>query len=141
MTLNVEEDVRARLNVLSELPHEWRKHVGRWHQLNKKGKHIIDEQTVPDRNEEYLLYQTLLGCWPLSNIEGTTLENFSTRMQEYMIKSLREAKVHSSWLNPNEAYESAVREFIKNILHPTRSRTFLKYFLPFQQKIAQFMVW
>ena len=132
------EDVRARLNVLSELPQEWRKRLSRWHQLNKKAKHIIDDQTIPDRNEEYFLYQTLLGCWPFTHLEGEALEIFSTRIQEYMIKALREAKAHSSWLNPNEGYESAVREFIVHLLHPKRSRTFLKDFLPFQQKIAQY---
>ena len=132
------EDVRARLNVLSELPLEWRKCVSRWHRLNKKAKHILDEQTIPDRNEEYLLYQTLLGCWPFDHLEGESLENFSTRIQEYSVKALREAKVHSSWLNPNEPYELAVREFIVRILHPSRSRTFLKDFLLFQQKIAHY---
>ncbi len=131
------EDVRARLNVLSELPQEWRKRLSRWYQLNKKAKHLIDEQTIPDRNEEYFLYQTLLGSWPFAPLEGTTRESYSTRIQEYMVKALREAKVHSSWLNPNEAYESAIREFVDHILTPTRSRTFLKDFLPFQQKIAQ----
>ncbi|WP_447971143.1 malto-oligosyltrehalose synthase [Nitrospira sp. M1] len=132
------EDVRARLNVLSEFPQEWRKHVSRWSQLNKKAKQIIEEHPIPDRNEEYFLYQTLLGCWPFTPLEGPDLENFSSRIQEYMVKSLREAKVHSSWLNPNEAYESAVQEFIVHILKPTRSRAFLRDFLSFQHTIAHF---
>ncbi|MCA9470823.1 MAG: malto-oligosyltrehalose synthase [Nitrospirales bacterium] len=132
------EDVRARLNVISELPQEWRKRVSRWYQLNKKAKQTIDDQTIPARQEEYFLYQTLLGCWPFGPVEGNTLESFSTRIQDYMIKALREAKVHSSWLNPNEAYEHAMREFIARILTPARSRAFFKDFLPFQEKIAHY---
>ncbi|GJL51777.1 MAG: maltooligosyl trehalose synthase [Nitrospirales bacterium] len=132
------EDVRARLNVLSELPQQWRKHVSRWSQLNKKAKQIIDEQTIPDRNEEYFLYQTILGCWPFTPLEGPALEKFTNRIQEYMLKALREAKVHSSWLNPNEAYESAIQEFIAHILKPTRSRAFLKDVLSFQHIVAHY---
>ena len=132
------EDVRARLNVISELPQEWRKRVSRWYQLNKKAKQVIDDETIPDRREEYFLYQTLLGCWPFESINGSAIEHFSARIQNYMIKALREAKVHSSWLNPNEAYEDALREFIIRILTPARSRAFLKDFLPFQEKIAHY---
>ncbi len=131
------EDVRARLNVLSEIPQEWKKRISRWRQLNKKAKTILDEQSIPDSNEEYFIYQTLLGCWPLAGIEGDAREAFSIRIREYMTKALREAKVHSSWLNPNEAYESAVGDFIIHILHASRARSFLKDFVPFQQKISQ----
>ena len=73
------EDVRARINVISELPQEWRKRISRWYQLNKKAKQLLDDQTIPDRQEEYFLYQTLIGCWPFDPVEGRLLESFSAR--------------------------------------------------------------
>jgi len=128
------EDVRCRLNVLSELPLEWRKCLTRWHRFNKKAKLKIDDQLVPDRNEEYLLYQTLLGTWPWGALDEQAFERYRERIQTYMKKALREAKVHTSWMNQDENYERAMETFIGNIL--TRPNRFLQDFLPFQQKIA-----
>ena len=115
------EDVRARLNVLSEIPKEWRKHVGLWHRLNKRAKTTVEDQVVPDRNEEYLIYQTLLGSWPCVDLDDQQYQTFCERIQNYMIKALREAKVHTSWLNPDEAYETGVHTFIAKIM--TRDKT------------------
>ena len=135
------EDVRARLNVLSEIPKEWRKHLALWHRLNKKAKTTIDDQIVPDRNEEYLLYQTLLGSWPSSDLDDQNYQDFIERIQSYMIKALREAKVHTSWLNPDESYESAVRGFIASILTRSRRNAFLDDFLHFQRELARYGIY
>ena len=132
------EDIRARLNVLSEIPKEWRKHLALWHRLNKKAKITIEDQIVPDRNEEYLLYQTLLGCWPCTDLDDQGYQGFTERIQNYMTKALREAKVHTSWLNPDEAYEVGVKNFIAAILSRARSNAFLNDFLPFQQELARY---
>lgn len=132
------EDVRARINVLSEIPKEWRSHLTRWHQWNKKKKGLIDDQPVPDRNEEYFLYQTLLGTWPLETMDQESFGQFHQRIQAYMIKALREAKVHTSWINPHEGYEQAVHNFIERILDRRNRNPFLDDFLLFQEKLAYF---
>lgn len=95
------EDVRARINVLSEIPEAWTQAVGRWSEINSTYK----SGGLPDRNTEYLLYQTMLGAWPIS----------TERIQTYMEKACREAKQHTSWLSPNESFESATRDFISAI--------------------------
>src|SRR5207302_3371940 len=90
------EDVRARINVISEIPHEWRVRVRAWHRLNRGKKTRVDGEPAPDNNEEYLLYQTLLGAWPLAPFADEQ-DAFVERIQRYMHKALREAKVHGSW--------------------------------------------
>lgn len=130
------EDVRARINVLSEIPEEWKARLVCWSRLNKRKKLLVDDQPVPDRNEEYLLYQTLLGAWPLAPMDEGGYKAFMERIQEYMDKALKEAKVNTSWINPNKAYDDAIREFIGAILEPPRRNPFLQDFLIFQSKIA-----
>lgn len=132
------EDVRARLAVLSELPREWKTALRRWHRLNKKYQQRVEDQRIPSRNEEYLFYQTLLGVWPLDTTPDTLEESFGRRIQEFMLKALREAKVHTSWISPNEPYEQAVHTFINTVLDTSRPNLFLAEFLPFQQKIAAY---
>ncbi len=132
------EDVRARINVLSEIPMEWRNRLRTWNRLNKKAAHRLEEQLVPSRNEEYLIYQTLLGIWPFGAISDEVLNQVLERLQTYMVKALREAKVTSSWLNPDEAYEQAVMKFLTRILSPTDKNAFLEDFVPFQRRIASY---
>lgn len=132
------EDVRARINVLSEMPREWSTHISTWARLNKKKKTIIDGHEAPDRNEEYLLYQTLIGAWPLEPLEPKTHETFLQRMRDYLIKATREAKINTSWINPNEAYEEALRDFIDEILRLTPGNRFLTDFLPFQRRVSHY---
>ncbi len=132
------EDVRARINVLSELPQEWATHVRRWRQLNTKKKIRVEDREAPSRNEEYFLYQTLLGAWPLSGLDSPAYRDFCSRIQEYMLKAIKEAKVHTGWINPDDAYEQAVSQFIRHILEPGPSNKFLEDFLPFQQTIARY---
>ncbi len=135
------EDVRARINVLSEIPAEWRDRLRVWSRLNKKAVHRLEEQFAPNRNEEYLIYQTLLGVWPFGPFSEEIRATFLERMQAYMIKALREAKVTSSWLNPDETYEQAVRQFLSHILSPHPSNHFLEDFLPFQYRIARYGIY
>ncbi|HME45667.1 MAG TPA: malto-oligosyltrehalose synthase [Syntrophorhabdales bacterium] len=132
------EDVRARLNVLSEIPGEWDRCLSRWSRLNRKKKPVVDGQMVPDRNEEYLLYQTLLGVWPTIRMVSVEYGEFTQRIRDYMLKATREAKINSSWINPDASYEKALLNFIDAILSRSASNNFLKDFPAIQKKIAYF---
>jgi (1->4)-alpha-D-glucan 1-alpha-D-glucosylmutase len=134
------EDVRARLNVLSELPALWRKNVRRWREINRPSKHYVEGMEVPSRNDEYLLYQTLVGAWPAELGSAESQPRFCTRIKDYMLKAIREAKEQTSWANPNPGYEEAVEAFVNAILDSTRGAEFLQEFLPFQRLIAGFGV-
>lgn len=125
------EDVRARINVLSEIAEKWRGALVRWSRLNAKMKLLVDGQSVPDRNEEYLLYQTLLGAWPIEPFSDADFETFRRRIKEYMLKAVREAKVNSSWIRPNSSYEEAVASFIDSLL--AADSAFLGNIKEFQQ--------
>ncbi|MFO0887510.1 MAG: malto-oligosyltrehalose synthase [Isosphaeraceae bacterium] len=130
------EDVRARLNVLSEIPGVWRSCLERWGRLNAPHRGQINGQPVPDRNEEYLLYQTLIGAWPIGMRDPGESERFVERIQEYMKKALYEAKVHTSWTDPHEEYDAALRRFIDRILDPGLGGAFLEDFRAFQGRIG-----
>ena len=127
------EDVRARIHVLSEIPQEWHTRFRRWSSWNRDKKSIEKGQAVPSVGMELLIYQTLLGAWPPEEAE---IDRFRERLQAFVIKAAREAKQFTSWLNPNEAYERAVRNFIWQILEPASSRRFLADFRRFQSRIA-----
>lgn len=127
------EDVRARLAALSELPMEWAQAVKRWETANRKFKRNVEGDMAPDRNEEYLLYQILLGSWPLELFEEETLETYVARIQEYMEKALHEAKINSSWIDPHQNWDTAVKEFVASVL---RRRRFLRSFEPLAEKLA-----
>jgi len=130
------EDVRARINVLSEMPREWADRARSWARMNKKKKTVIDGVETPDRNEEYLLYQTLVGAWPIEPMEGNVSVDFIQRIKDYMLKASREAKMNTSWINPNREYEDALLTFIDGILRP--ASPFLNDFQPFQQTISHY---
>ncbi len=131
-------DVRARINVLSEMPDEWGERVRAWARMNKKKKGVVEGGEAPDRNGEYLLYQTLVGVWPLAQVQGDAVESTAVRVRDYMIKASREAKENTSWINPNEAYEKAMSAFIDRILRQRPDNAFLSDFLPFQRMIAHY---
>jgi (1->4)-alpha-D-glucan 1-alpha-D-glucosylmutase len=128
------EDVRARVNVLSELPAEWEREAGKWMRINKTARAIVDGEPAPDRNDEYRFYQALLGVWPFRD---RLPDDLVPRLQAYMIKAVKEAKRHTSWLNPDEQYENALTAFIENVLAGSHAPRFLPAFLPFQQKVAR----
>jgi (1->4)-alpha-D-glucan 1-alpha-D-glucosylmutase len=130
------EDVRARLNVLSELPGAWKGTVARWRALNRRYKTEVKGVLAPDGNVEYHLYQTLVGAWPFAR-DAAGDASFRERIVAYMTKALREAKVHTSWLSPDEEYERAVTRFVEAVLDARRPNPFLASFLPFQARVAE----
>ncbi len=132
------EDVRARLNVLSEVPDEWKARIARWRLLNEPLRVQADDEVAPDANEEYLLYQTLLGAWPLGPTTPETRAEFVRRIQAYVLKAVHEAKVHTSWINPNKAYDDGVQEYVARILDEGRSKPFLDDFREFQRRISYY---
>jgi (1->4)-alpha-D-glucan 1-alpha-D-glucosylmutase len=131
------EDVRARINVLSEMPEEWNGAINLWRELNHDKKTRVAGELAPDGNEEYLIYQTLLGAWPFGTPEGEARKEFVSRIQGYMNKALKEAKVHTSWISSNEEYERAVADFVERILAPVEENQFLREFAPFQERVAR----
>ncbi len=124
------EDVRARISVLSEKPAEWRAALNRWSRLNRKLKRKIEGALAPHRADEYVIYQTFVGTWPQSGAEGIT-DTYRERLQEYIIKVAREASRFTNWVNPNEEYETALREFVGGALDRGRSAAFLEDFQGF----------
>jgi (1->4)-alpha-D-glucan 1-alpha-D-glucosylmutase len=132
------EDVRARLAVLSEIPERWEQCLLRWSGFNARQKTTLAGRTVPDANEEYLLYQTLIGAWPAGPFPGGESEEFKRRIRDYMRKALREAKIHSNWIRPAAGYESAVASFIEAILAAGPDNAFLQDFEPFQRTVSAF---
>jgi (1->4)-alpha-D-glucan 1-alpha-D-glucosylmutase len=127
------EDTRARIAVLSEIPEKWDAALRCWSLGNDKFVHKANTAAVPDRNEEYLFYQTLVGVWPLHESEWITLV---PRLQDYMIKATREAKVHTRWTTPNEAHESALRDFVAGVLDRKGNAEFCSKFGQFQRFTA-----
>ncbi|MDQ1409346.1 MAG: (1-_4)-alpha-D-glucan 1-alpha-D-glucosylmutase [Acidobacteriaceae bacterium] len=126
------EDVRARISVLSEIPQKWEKRLHQWAAMNEQYKIAGNGGAVPDRNEEYFLYQTLLGMWPLEQSElGGVLE----RLQSYAVKAIREAMVHTRWTRPNLAHEKGLKNFIAAILDERKNNAFLEDFHSFQRDI------
>ncbi len=132
------EDVRARLDVLSEIPEDWRRCLVKWSRVNKKKKAVVEGQPVPDRNEEYLLYQTLVGMWPLHPFRDTDYKMLMERIRDYMLKAIREAKVNTSWISPNLPYEDTLLKFIDASLSRPGTNPFLKEFDPFVKKVSYF---
>jgi (1->4)-alpha-D-glucan 1-alpha-D-glucosylmutase len=133
------EDVRARLNALSEMAGEWQAALARWGRLNAAKKTVVEDQPAPDHNDEYLLYQTLLGAWPVGPpLAGGALAEFRERIAAYMQKATKEAKVHTSWVNPNEEYDDAVRQFVHRLLPEAADDPFLADLLPLQRRVAFF---
>ncbi len=128
------EDARLRVSVLSELPAEWGRVVGRWARVNAAQRAPIDDGFAPDRADEYLFYQTLLAIWPPRDVDPAALV---PRLREYMTKAIREAKVHTSWINADSAYESGVLAFVERVLTGRRAARFHEVFVPFARRIAR----
>jgi (1->4)-alpha-D-glucan 1-alpha-D-glucosylmutase len=124
--------------VLSELPKQWKERVLRWKKMNRAAKTAIGGELVPGSNEEYLLYQTLLGAWPLDHMSEQDCARFVERIQAYMNKAVREAKEHTSWISPDLQYEEAVGKFVASLLDRSWRNAFLEDFLSFEEGIAQY---
>jgi len=136
------EDVRARINMLSEIPGLWRLRVREWKRFNRNHKRLVNGRPAPSPNDEYLLYQTLVGAWPSEPLSDVNeREHFSERIENYMLKAIREAKQNTSWINRNAEYETAVSLFLGRLLKPDPQNRFLNDFLPFQQRVARAGLW
>jgi (1->4)-alpha-D-glucan 1-alpha-D-glucosylmutase len=128
------EDVRVRIAALSEIPREWRSHVARWARMNRRRRAALDAGHAPDRNDEYLLYQTLVGTFPDAARPGTPeWAAWVERIQRYMEKACKEAKVHTSWTSVNAEYEEGVRRFVEAALGAPE---FVEDLAPFARRIA-----
>jgi (1->4)-alpha-D-glucan 1-alpha-D-glucosylmutase len=129
------EDMRARINVLSEIPQEWENHLQEWRDINAAHKETVDRQDVPIPNDEYFFYQSLIGAFPYQDEE---YPGFVERVQQYIIKAIREAKVHTEWIKPDTAYENAFTNFADRVLKDPENNPFLEAFRPFQRKIQHY---
>lgn len=129
------EDVRTRINVLSEMPDEWLKKLRTWLRINRGKKKRVQGSPVPDRNDEYFLYQTLIGAFPFSDAD---YPDFVQRIKAYIVKAVREAKVHTAWLKPDTEYEDAYVSFAEKILAPSQDNAFLKDLIPFCRRVSHY---
>jgi (1->4)-alpha-D-glucan 1-alpha-D-glucosylmutase len=131
------EDVRARVDVLSEKPLIWLLHLRRWRDWNRNKKRVIESQPAPTRNDEYLLYQTLVGTWPTQTLDDPGWNAYADRIEQYMLKAVREAKERTSWANSNSEYEGALSYFIQAVLNRSPQNRFLTDFDLFARRIAR----
>jgi (1->4)-alpha-D-glucan 1-alpha-D-glucosylmutase len=129
-------DMRARVNVLSEIPELWQEAVLRWRRMNKFQKRKMSLAVIA-RNDEYLFYQVLIGTWPLTPLNDSEMMGYQERIRNYMLKAVREAKQYTSWINPNEDYEQAVNQFVCRCLNVIISPIFLKDFTEFESRIRK----
>ena len=134
------EDVRARIVAISEIPELWRRSLQRWGTANHRWKRMVNDLEAPDANEEYLLYQTLLGTWPMQangEPEAVPPPDYIERIQAYMAKALKEAKINTSWIQPNEEWDAAMHNFVARILDSSSRNKFLPIFLPAAKEIIR----
>jgi (1->4)-alpha-D-glucan 1-alpha-D-glucosylmutase len=135
------EDARARITVLSEMPVAWSKAAAAWMRINGHNRVKGHGTWAPDRNDEYLFYQVLIGSWPAENVQAPIADRASAdlveRLVAYMDKAAREAKVHTSWIEENPEYSKALVRFVRETLAGQTARRFLASFVPFQRRVAQ----
>lgn len=131
------EDTRARINVISEIPEEWEEAINRWAELNHSKKMQEGDEFIPTFNDEYLLYQTLVGTWPLQKMDAKEQTEYILRIQQYMQKAINEAKVNTSWINPNKKYNDGLEQFIQKILDFDSSNPFIKDIQLFTSRVRR----
>src|SRR5881392_4043468 len=134
------EDVRARIVAISEIPELWRRSLQRWRLANRRWKRTINDLEAPDANEEYLLYQTLLGTWPVQpdgEPDPAAIPEYIERIEAYMAKALHEAKINTSWIQPNEEWDAAMRDYVTRVLDSAPRNKFPPIFLPVAKEIAR----
>jgi (1->4)-alpha-D-glucan 1-alpha-D-glucosylmutase len=131
------EDVRARIHVISEVPDVWARRVTGWARAHEEHRAFDSSLLVPERNDEYLFYQTLVGVWPLQSPDAEGWAELVERVQGYMEKATREAKVHTSWINPNDAYDQGLRSFVARVLDPAENGAFLDDFAEFHREMIE----
>jgi (1->4)-alpha-D-glucan 1-alpha-D-glucosylmutase len=129
------EDGRARLDVLSEIPDEWARRVARWHIYNRPHRGEASGRPAPSANDEYLLYQSIVGTWPMqpgSLLRSTARrDEYVARLKAYAIKAAREAKLATSWTAPDGAYEMGFERFIERLFEPAHN--------PFTDSLLRFL--
>jgi (1->4)-alpha-D-glucan 1-alpha-D-glucosylmutase len=135
------EDTRARLAALSEYAEEWARQLPMWTRILRGPPGPAAAELRPDRNDEYLLYQLLAGTWPcellqLETPEDERLRGYAERIRQTMLKSMREARVHTGWAFPNAEYEEAMMAMIDAALTGGRASAFFAAFLPFMRRLA-----
>ncbi len=135
------EDARARISTLSEVPSAWYRAIRQWQSLNRRHKTDWGGAETPSAADEYFFYQSLIGIWPLKDPTPAELEEVTARLQTYMQKALREAKLHTSWINPNRPYEDAVQRFIRDSLQPSTDNRFLAEFRTFVSTLLHAGMW
>ena len=135
------EDTRARIATIAEAPDDWRRGLVQWSRLAREQKSSVYGDRAPDRNDEYRFYQVLLGAWPAEPIDAPlpaqAPDALVERLQQYMEKATREAKLHTSWISPNEAYDRALRDFVDGMLRGSTARKFLPLFVPYARRLAR----
>ncbi|HEV7137328.1 MAG TPA: malto-oligosyltrehalose synthase [Steroidobacteraceae bacterium] len=132
------EDVRARISVLSEMPAAWRQAVDRWRRFNRTRRREVGGLPAPSPDDEYLLYQTLIGTWPLQEPDEAALDEYRRRIESYMLKAAREAKTRTSWAAVDPEYEEALTQFIRAALERREGNLFLGDFCAFNGRIVRF---
>lgn len=133
-------DARCRIDVLSEIPDKWRHQVSLWKTQNEKYKTLIAGILFPDLNTEYLIYQMLLGLWPLSPDEAHSIA-FAERLSRSLRKAVREAGTYTNWEDPNILYEKAVNTFLDRLITPSETNLFYPSFIEFQNEISLYGKW
>jgi (1->4)-alpha-D-glucan 1-alpha-D-glucosylmutase len=135
------EDTRMRIHVVSEMPEAWRRAVSEWMRINGRHRANTGAGWAPDRNDEYLFYQTLVGIWPAEPASTPVADRapgeLIARVSTYMQKAVREAKVHTSWIDEDQAYSRGVARFVEEALGGRQAGRFLRAFAPFQRRVAQ----
>ncbi|MBW4053624.1 MAG: malto-oligosyltrehalose synthase, partial [Proteobacteria bacterium] len=132
------EDVRARISVLSEIPSAWRQAADRWRRFNRTRRREVGGMPAPSPDDEYLLYQTLIGTWPLEEPDEAGVDAYRQRIEAYMLKAAREAKTRTSWSAADAQYEEALTQFIRAALEPREGNLFLTDFRAFNRRIVRF---
>ncbi|MGA7539580.1 MAG: malto-oligosyltrehalose synthase [Steroidobacteraceae bacterium] len=132
------EDVRARIGVLSEMPAVWRQAVTRWRRMNRTRRREVGGLPAPAPDDEYLLYQTLIGTWPLEKPDEAGLDAYRERIEAYMLKAAREAKAHTSWALTHVEYEDALSQFVRALLEHREANLFLSDFCAFNERVVRF---
>jgi (1->4)-alpha-D-glucan 1-alpha-D-glucosylmutase len=130
------EDIRARINVLSEMPREWARCLRRWSRMNKRRKTMVDGRLVPTANEEVIFYQAMVGIWPLESFGNLDKNTLHSRLEEFFLKAAKEAKTETNWLSPNEKHESALRRFVSSVLAAPVNDPFIADFLRLHREVA-----
>jgi (1->4)-alpha-D-glucan 1-alpha-D-glucosylmutase len=111
----------------------WTRQAARWARQNAVNRTRVEGEWAPDRGDEYLFYQTLIGVWPIGEVDRDALV---ARVKEYMRKAIREAKLHTSWIHEHQGYERAVDDFVERTLRGPTAAAFLESFLPLQRRVA-----